>query len=163
MVYAMVIHQWYAACLLFTYAAVTDVLDGALARWLKEETVLGTYLDPLADKLLLISCYSTFAYSGFLPSWFVLFVIGKELLLMVGALFLALVQPVVNIRPSTLGKATTFMQICFVWLLFFTCFGYASGKILHAYLIMLAIGMTIALVDYLLIGYTRWKNYGKDF
>src|SRR5690349_20790870 len=75
---AMVAGWWGCAFLFFVVACLTDVIDGLLARLLNEKTLFGAFLDPIADKLLLISCFFTLAFVTtplfLIPRWFVLFV-----------------------------------------------------------------------------------------
>ncbi len=125
-VYSMLIHEWGTAFVLFTGAAITDVIDGALARFLQEETPLGAYLDPIADKLLLGSCYITLAFVDSplfkLPRWFVVIVLLKELLLVLGAGYVSFVKHAVSIRPTWLGKLAAVVQVLFMWWLFICAF-----------------------------------------
>lgn len=126
-VYAIVYHAWYAAGFLFALAAVTDVLDGALARLFDETTILGAYLDPIADKILINSCYVAFVLSETplfkFPAWFVWGVIIKELVLLGGAWYVSVVHGRVQIKPTVWGKLAMAAQTVFVaWL--FVCLMY---------------------------------------
>ena len=80
---------WALACALFVVAALTDFLDGFLARVRNEQTVLGAMLDPLADKILIVSCFAVFALHDStalaVPVWFVMMMLVKELILCIGA------------------------------------------------------------------------------
>ncbi len=120
--YAICIHAWFAAGLLFFIAACTDILDGALARLLDETTLLGAYLDPLADKLLINACYVAFIVSDTplfkLPAWFVWGVFIKEALLLFGAWYVVVVHHKIDIKPTVWGKAAMAAQSLFVgWLM----------------------------------------------
>lgn len=106
------IKRWGLASFLFVSAAFTDMLDGFLARLLDEQSTFGTYLDPIADKCLIISCYLALALhdsGALLPWWFVIPIIIKELLLLAGAWYLSFTKKVV-IRPTWLGKLAMFLQ-----------------------------------------------------
>lgn len=126
---AMINAYWGMALLLFTCACLTDLVDGFLARLLDEKTFLGACLDPVADKLLLIACFSTFAFIATplfsIPYAFLLFIVGKELLQIAGAIIIYQIQGHLNVQPTLLGKVTTFIQMIFIiWLLacyFFSC------------------------------------------
>ena len=124
-VYAMLAAWWGTAFGLFVVAALTDVIDGGLARWLDQRTALGACLDPIADKVLLLSCFATLSFIPTplfaIPHWFVSFVIAKEFLLVGGAVMLFYVRGYVDIYASSLGKVTTLAQVSFiVWL--FACY-----------------------------------------
>lgn len=121
----MIVGWWGCAFLFFVFACLTDVVDGLLARLLNEKTLLGACLDPIADKLLLISCFFTLACIDtplfLIPRWFVLFVVSKEIIQVAGAFFIYRARGHVDIQPTTLGKTTTCMQMIFImWL--FACY-----------------------------------------
>lgn len=118
---AILIKRWSLAGTLFLGASITDMLDGALARLLHEQTTLGVYLDPLADKLLMMSCYVALALPsvGILPWWFVIPIIIKELLLLAGGMYLKL-RNLVAIKPTLLGKLAMALQVLLITLLLFS-------------------------------------------
>jgi len=82
--YYMFNKQWLITIILFIIAGITDVLDGFLARLIKQETVLGSYLDPLADKVLKVGMFLLCLYHGFsaqlIPLWLIWFICSKEVL-----------------------------------------------------------------------------------
>ena len=124
-VVTMVEQQWGISFYLFLVAACTDLIDGALARWWNVKTFLGACLDALADKLLLLSCFTTLAFINSplfsIPRWFVSLVLMKELVMIVGSCLVYRLKGFLEIRPTVLGKMTTFVQICFIiWL--FSCY-----------------------------------------
>src|SRR5690606_39144242 len=72
------------ALLLFSAAGITDYLDGLLARRYGHETVLGTFLDPVADKLLMTVSFISLALIGLLPPWLVVLAVSKDLFVVIG-------------------------------------------------------------------------------
>ena len=107
----------YIALSLFLFMALLDVLDGYIARRRKEKTYIGALLDPLADKLLLISAFIVLYIMSTLfpvvkfPIWLVVAVISRDGILLLGALIIHLVQSKLVIKPNLIGKATTFFQV----------------------------------------------------
>lgn len=108
------------AILIFLVMAISDAVDGYLARIKKQVTALGTFLDPMADKLM-ITCASIIlsapqtAIEGFvLPLSVVVLVIGKDILLLLGFIITFLMTGQVHIKPVLAGKASTFLQIAMV-------------------------------------------------
>ena len=99
------------ALLAFAAAAVTDLLDGYVARRRKMQSRLGAFLDPLADKLLLISSFVTLTYLKALPFWITAVVLSRDVILIVGALLIHMLGARVYPRPTWAGKAATFFQI----------------------------------------------------
>ena len=91
-------------------AALSDALDGLLARWLDQKTAIGSFLDPLADKLLSMSGFVTLAFIGPIPAWFVIVVISRDVIVSLGSLVLYLHDGRLEIAPSLTGKAATLAQ-----------------------------------------------------
>jgi cardiolipin synthase len=96
---------------LFVVQAITDLLDGFLARILKEKTSLGAFLDPLADKAMLVSSFIVLSMKGIIPLWMTSIVILRDVVLTVGYLIICKAIGKIEILPSVLGKLTTFCQI----------------------------------------------------
>ena len=156
-VYYMVQQQWQKAFYLFLIAALTDVVDGALARLWNARTFLGGCLDALADKFLLISCFATLAFVQTplftVPRWFVILILFKELILILGSFAIYCFKGSVEIKPTFLGKATTFVQICFIiW--FFACYFFQWLPIkTYSFMLTVLIVLIIAsLIQYVVIG-----------
>jgi cardiolipin synthase len=104
-----------AALAVFCFGGVTDALDGAIARLTDSKTELGSILDPLADKLLLLSSFCVLALSGLVPSWLTVLVIIRDVILLAGYFTLFVVSGErIAVRPSVIGKATTFFQLASV-------------------------------------------------
>jgi len=99
------------AVLVFAVAAITDGLDGLTARLLRQKTTLGSYLDPLADKLLLSSGYVCLAILKLLPSWLAVIVISRDVIILIGAIILHLLVGRFPVRPLLVSKITTTFQI----------------------------------------------------
>lgn len=113
--------KWrHAALALFVLMAISDVLDGFLARRLNQETPLGRFLDPVADKLLIVStvvllCNEATAVPGFrIPSWVAVIAVGKDILTVTGFLVLFTVTGKLHIKPRIWGKLCTLLQLLMV-------------------------------------------------
>jgi len=102
------------ALLTLLIAALTDILDGMIARITDQRTLLGEYLDPLADKLLLMSAIITLSVLHFIPIWAVIVVVSRDAILLTGTLVANLTETHIDISPTILGKGTTFAQICYI-------------------------------------------------
>jgi cardiolipin synthase len=99
------------ALLVFGAAALTDLLDGWVARSRGMASRLGAFLDPLADKLLLIASFVTLTWLKALPFWITAVVFSRDVMLIVGALLIHMVGGRIYPRPTWAGKAATFFQI----------------------------------------------------
>jgi cardiolipin synthase len=107
------------ALITFIIAGVTDGIDGLIARITHQRTELGSYLDPIADKLLLFSAFITLAIIEIIPSWLVVIVITRDIIILVGFLVMLLTNYHPKINPSLLSKATTVFQILTIVLVLF--------------------------------------------
>ena len=103
------------ALITFMIAGLTDALDGTLARLLNAQTVLGAYLDPIADKLLLVTSFVTLAVFGILPAWLAVIVISRDCIILLGIAILSLMSISYEIKPAVVGKITTALQIATIF------------------------------------------------
>lgn len=111
-------YQW--ALLVLVIAALSDAVDGLLARTLHQKSSLGAYLDPIADKLLLSSSFVVLAMEKKIPWWLTIMVLSRDVLMLIVAAVILLIQGYRPFPPSLLGKATTFFEI---GLVFFVVYG----------------------------------------
>ncbi|MGB7495745.1 MAG: CDP-alcohol phosphatidyltransferase family protein [Candidatus Acidiferrum sp.] len=110
-------YRW--ALVVLVFVALTDAIDGFLARRLHQKSALGAYLDPIADKLLLSSSFVVLAMERKIAWWLTMMVISRDALLLVVAAVIIIVQGYRPFPPSLLGKATTFFEITLVALVVF--------------------------------------------
>jgi cardiolipin synthase len=114
-VYTLVYGHGRWALAVFVSAGLTDALDGAIARMWNQQTTLGRYLDPLADKLLLTSAFIALTVLAQIPFWVLIIVVSRDIILLVGTVVtLHITQGDYDITPSLLGKVTTFFQLALV-------------------------------------------------
>ena len=101
---------------LFLFAAISDAVDGYIARTFNQQTRLGALLDPIADKLLLVSAFVCLFVmreqfgSVQLPFWLLIVIISRDIILLAGFMILHLLQPGATVKPTKAGKLTTFFQ-----------------------------------------------------
>ena len=101
------------AFVLFLAAGVSDAVDGYLAKRFEMTTILGAYLDPLADKALIVSIYLTLGIKGLIPGWLVILVVSRDIMI-VGAVMLSwLVGTPIKVKPLLVSKLNTAAQIVF--------------------------------------------------
>jgi cardiolipin synthase len=111
-VWLIVTNEFAAAFWVFVGAGVSDAIDGFIAKRFNARTALGQYIDPLADKALLVSVYITLGFHGALPDWLVILVVFRDLLIVGGALlFLTLTDHPVRMDPLWISKLNTLMQL----------------------------------------------------
>ncbi len=103
------------ALLVFFLAGLTDALDGFLARVLHQKTDLGLYLDPLADKALIITSFVTLSIMGMIPAWLAVIVISRDFIILLGISVMALMSIPFEIKPTVVSKITTAFQLLTVF------------------------------------------------
>jgi cardiolipin synthase len=123
------------ALIVLVVSGITDALDGFLARILKQQTVLGAYLDPIADKALLASCFVTLSIKGIIPGWFTVIVISRDLIILIGIAIMSIMSIPYKISPSFISKITTALQL--FTLVFFLMFRILPGLIDYIWLLVL--------------------------
>jgi cardiolipin synthase len=103
------------ALILFVLAGMSDGLDGLLARALKQQTVLGQYLDPIADKMLLSTVFLVLSILHKIPWKFTVVVFSRDLSILAASTVLFAIAGLRDFRPSVFGKANTFAQVAAVF------------------------------------------------
>lgn len=149
--------NWELAFGLFVFGAITDFLDGYLARLLNMQTNLGRMLDPLADKIFLISLFYSLSFisspSFRIPSWFVYLILFREIVILLGSGILLVLKVNFKIQPILWGKLTTFFQIIFIGWIFSCCFfHWIPQRTYNVSLILLALYSVFSLLQYIRVG-----------
>ena len=103
--------MYFQALVIFAVAGISDGLDGFVARCYDQRTELGAYLDPIADKLLLIAAFISLAVLKIAPAWVSVIVISRDVVIVLGIAILTIKNIKVEINPSGISKITTFAQL----------------------------------------------------
>ncbi|MGY9019654.1 MAG: CDP-alcohol phosphatidyltransferase family protein [Alphaproteobacteria bacterium] len=114
MIYLILNGYYLAAFWLFVAAGVSDAIDGYIAKQMGQATVLGSYLDPLADKALLVGVYVTMGQADLLPSWLVILVVFRDIVIIGGVVLLHISTDGVRMKPLVVSKINTAAQIILV-------------------------------------------------
>ncbi len=135
-------YAWALAVLVV--AAITDGLDGLLARRLNQRSALGAYLDPIADKLLLSSSFIVLALKQKIHWWLTILVFGRDVFILTVAAVILIVSGYRSFPPSLLGKVTTTAQILLVFIVVFAAvFHHPFLDQLRSFFVYLVAGFTI--------------------
>lgn len=145
---------WFAA------AALTDLLDGNLARWLAQKTVLGAWLDPIADKVMLLSTLLALAWAAALPWWLALVVVARDGVVLTGAAAYRWLTGRLEVAPTLSGKAATFAEFTLVSLILADL---AMGPGLIAWLEPLLVLTALLVVASGLHYVVLWSAKTRDF
>ncbi len=112
-VWAISSGEMWVAFVLFLAAGVSDGVDGYLAKRFGMTSMLGAYLDPLADKALIVSIYVTLGINGVIPGWLVILVVSRDIMI-IGAVMLSwLIGSPIKVKPLLVSKLNTVAQIVF--------------------------------------------------
>ncbi|WP_019170513.1 CDP-alcohol phosphatidyltransferase family protein [Pseudaminobacter salicylatoxidans] len=110
-IYALLVGDAGWAFVGFVIAGISDAVDGFVARRFNQRTALGAYLDPIADKLLLVSVFIVLGYMNELPLWLVILVVSRDALIVGGVLLATVMANPVTMRPLLVSKVNTAAQI----------------------------------------------------
>ncbi|MFA4873894.1 MAG: CDP-alcohol phosphatidyltransferase family protein [bacterium] len=121
----------------FCIAGATDLVDGTVARMLKQHSQGGALLDPIADKLLVQSCFISLALMGVLPWWFAALALARDVMIVCGIFYLERIKVALPYRPTMVSKFATLLQICVavlglvsIWRPDYAVAGVAVGRVL---------------------------------
>lgn len=113
---------------IFMTGGFSDALDGALARILNQKTMLGTLLDPIADKIFLSSAVTVTAFTGMVPLWIAIVLVSRDIIVVSGVVLLKWVDTPIPIRPHFWGKVTTLSEIIYLFLVLLKYAGYSRSS-----------------------------------
>jgi len=113
-IWRLAVYDMRGAFWLFAAAALTDLLDGNLARILNQRSVLGAWLDPIADKLMLLSTLFMLAWDGVLPMYLAIVVGARDLVILTGAAAYRRLTGGLDVHPTISGKIATFVEFVLV-------------------------------------------------
>jgi len=150
-------HKEYKGALLVAMVAgASDGLDGFLAKKYNWQGWLGGILDPLADKLMMLCCYSVFVLQGVIPMWLFLMVVARDVVIVAGASYYHFcVGKIKQAQPSFISKANTVIQILLIVVLLVSLSGWWNLSVFH-WPLMLSVAVFTALsgLHYVWLGFT---------
>ena len=152
---AMINGEMLTAFVLFLLAGVSDGLDGFIARHFNQKSELGSWLDPIADKFLLVSVFVVLGWLGVLPSWLVIFAVSRDALIIGAVVLSSLLANPVEMRPLFVSKANTMFQIILLVLVLADLAGLARLDAIIGWMIYAVAGLTIASASAYLVTWLR--------
>ena len=154
---SMLSQKYQNALILFSVAAITDIMDGLLARMTNQKTRIGAFLDPLADKFLLLTSFVMFTFYGWLPLWVTIIVLSRDALVIIGWLIMVISTKNSKVEPSITGKlANAFQATLIVYILLAINFEIDKTMIIKQVVITLAAALTVfSGIQYIYRGYKR--------
>ncbi len=152
---------YFDALLVFILGGVTDALDGFIARRMNQKTSLGAILDPVADKLLLMSSFIMLGMMGGIPLWLVVLVVSRDTVILFGYVAISfLLDERLEVQPTIMGKLSTVFQLVTVGVVLLML---ARAQLLESWLDDALVYLTAATtvisgVQYLYLGLLRLQN-----
>jgi cardiolipin synthase len=158
-VWLIVSDQALLAFIAFVIAGVSDGVDGFIAKRFSQTTELGAYLDPLADKLLLVSIYVSLGMQGALPAWLAILVVSRDVLI-IGALMLSwLLDKPVEVVPLMVSKANTTVQIVLAaFVLGAHGFGIEAQDLINLLIVLVAVFTVLSAAAYMRVWVLHMAN-----
>jgi cardiolipin synthase len=152
-----------AAFFVFLMAGLSDAIDGYLAKRFKWTSELGAYLDPLADKILVVSIYIALAVAGQLPLWLVIAVVSRDILILLAVLLSWLVDRPFRIKPLTISKLNTAAQLILATtVLGDNAFGLVLATVREVLVWVTGISTVLSLLAYLQLWIRHMTGYGAN-
>lgn len=150
--------SWMNAFVLILIAGISDALDGFLARVFSWQSRLGSILDPLADKALLIFVFVSLAYQGIIPVWLAVLVVARDSVILVGAIMLQWLTGHLEMSPLFISKLNTALQILFVLVIMYhLAFSALPAQYIETLQIAVAAITAMSGVAYVVI----WSGFAK--
>jgi cardiolipin synthase len=149
---SLIYKEYDYALMLFVVAAITDLLDGLVARITKQITDFGKILDPIADKFFLLTSFILMSVYELMPKWLTIIVISKDLIVITGSVILYFVTNKLKVEPSIWGKYASALQFILIGLILLSLYVRGSVDFPLAVFVVVAVITSISGVDYVVKG-----------
>lgn len=161
-VLAMLQARWDWAFAGFAVAGISDAVDGFIARRFNQRSRLGSYLDPMADKLLLVSVFVVLGIAGELPLWLVVLAVSRDGLIVLAVLLSSVMAQPVEMKPLMVSKANTAVQLVLVaFVLGELAFGVDIGSVRPALIILSGLLTVASAAAYLVAWLRHMSGHGE--
>ncbi len=158
-VYALLLGEMLPAFILFVAAGVSDAVDGFIARHFNQQTELGTYLDPIADKLLLVTVFIVLAILGYLPQWLVILVVSRDVMIVMAVIVSSIMTQPMDMNPILVSKANTAFQIALVSVVLAElAFGFTTGGLTTILIYIVAVLTILSAAAYFRVWIDHMAN-----
>lgn len=162
-VYALLLGEMLPAFIIFVVAGISDGIDGFVARHYNQQSELGAYLDPIADKLLLVTVFVMLAILDFLPQWLVVLVVSRDVLIIMAVLLSSVMAQPVDMNPIFISKANTALQIALVSVVLAElAFNTGFGELRNILIYVVAALTVLSATAYLRLWIDHMANTGEQ-
>jgi len=147
----------------FVIAGISDAVDGFIAKRFNMETELGKFLDPLADKALLVSVYVSLGIEGLIPNWLVILVVFRDVFIVGGALLFETMTHSLTMQPLMVSKVNTTLQIVLAAAVMANAgYGIELDGGLDALVVATALATVLSGLSYAVVWIRRWSQLEDD-
>ncbi len=151
------LHYFHMPLIIFSLAIITDAMDGFIARKKVQKTPLGSFLDPLADKLLMLSSYIILTIMGEISAWITVIICSRDLTIVLGWGIRYIINNNKIVKARILGKITTFLQMLTIFLILSGVSGLGKDIFLKATVFF----TIISGMDYIIVGLEILNNTSR--
>ena len=117
-VWLLLIESYFLGFIFFLISGISDALDGFIAKRFNQKTLLGSYLDPIADKFLIVSAIVLLGYNGYVPTWLIIIIVSRDIAIFGAVIISWMLGTNLRIEPLIISKINTFLQLFYIVMTF---------------------------------------------
>ena len=117
-VWLILSESYFLGFIFFLLSGISDALDGLIAKRFNQQTLLGSYLDPIADKFLIVSSIVLLGYNGYVPIWLIIIIVSRDIAIFGAVIISWMLGTNLRIEPLIISKINTFLQIFYIVITF---------------------------------------------
>ena len=117
-VWLLLIESYFLGFIFFLLSGISDALDGFIAKRFNQKTLLGSYLDPIADKFLIVSAIVLLGYNGYVPIWLIIIIVSRDIAIFGAVIISWMLSTNLRIEPLIISKINTFLQLFYIVMTF---------------------------------------------
>ena len=117
-VWLLLIESYFLGFIFFLISGISDALDGFIAKRFNQKTLLGSYLDPIADKFLIVSAIVLLGYNGYVPIWLIIIIVSRYIAIFGAVIISWMLGTNLRIEPLIISKINTFLQLFYIVMTF---------------------------------------------
>ena len=117
-VWLLLIESYFLGFIFFLISGISDALDGFIAKRFNQKTLLGSYLDPIADKFLIVSAIVLLGYNGYVPIWLIIIIVSRDIAIFGAVIISWMLGANLRIEPLIISKINTFLQLFYIVMTF---------------------------------------------
>tara|TARA_Y100000813_G_C24063001_1_gene304925 strand:+ start:234 stop:791 length:558 start_codon:yes stop_codon:yes gene_type:complete len=167
-VWLILSESYFLGFIFFLLSGVSDALDGFIAKRFNQETILGSYLDPIADKFLIVSSIVLLGYNGYVPIWLIIIIVSRDIAIFGAVIISWMLGTNLRIEPLIISKINTFLQIFYIVITFMVIIdnhilSELTSSIHEITTYLIAISTILSWMSYLKVWLINVNSANKDY